>query len=70
MEGIWLNHILLSLAFLFKVEFTAGSKILDLGTGGGLPGIPLSIVRTDVTFVLLDSIRKKTKAVEEHGSFT
>lgn len=63
-DGIWLNHILLSLAFLFKVEFTAGSKILDLGTGGGLPGIPLSIVRNDVTFVLLDSIQKKTKAVE------
>ena len=64
-EGVWLNHILLSLAFLFKVEFAAGSKVLDLGTGGGLPGIPLSIVRTDVIFVLLDSIRKKTKAVED-----
>jgi 16S rRNA (guanine527-N7)-methyltransferase len=63
-EGIWLNHILLSLAFLFKVDFAAGAKVLDLGTGGGLPGIPLSIVRTDATFVLLDSIRKKTKAVE------
>ena len=64
-ESLWLNHILLSLAFLFKVEFTADSKILDLGTGGGLPGIPLSIVQTDATFVLLDSIRKKTKAVED-----
>jgi len=64
-EGIWLNHILLSLSFLFKVEFTPGSKILDLGTGGGLPGIPLGVVRNDVTFVLLDSILKKTRAVED-----
>jgi 16S rRNA (guanine(527)-N(7))-methyltransferase RsmG len=63
-DGIWLNHILLSLSFLFRVEFTPGSKILDLGTGGGLPGIPLGIVRNDITFILLDSIRKKTKAVE------
>ena len=64
-ESLWLNHILLSLSFLFNVEFAAGSKILDLGTGGGLPGIPLSIVRTDVTFILLDSIQKKTKAVQD-----
>ncbi len=63
-EGIWPNHILLSLAFLFKVEFADGVRILDLGTGGGLPGIPLSIIRTNVRFVLLDSIQKKTKAVE------
>ncbi len=62
---IWPNHILLSLAFLFKVEIADGARILDLGTGGGLPGIPLSILRTEVAFVLLDSIHKKTKAVEE-----
>jgi 16S rRNA (guanine527-N7)-methyltransferase len=64
-DGIWSNHILLSVAFLFKVELSAGAKILDLGTGGGLPGIPLSIIRTDVSFVLLDSIKKKIRAVEE-----
>jgi 16S rRNA (guanine527-N7)-methyltransferase len=64
-EGIWPNHILLSLAFLFKVEIADGARILDLGTGGGLPGIPLSILRPEVAFVLLDSIRKKTKAVED-----
>ena len=40
-ESMWLNHIFLSLSFLFKVEFTPGSRVLDLGTGGGLPGIPL-----------------------------
>ncbi len=64
-ESIWSHHILLSIAFLFKVEFTDSAKILDLGTGGGLPGIPLSIIRMNVSFVLLDSIRKKTMAVEE-----
>ncbi len=64
-EGVWVNHIMLSLAFLFKVEFPKGSRVLDLGTGGGLPGIPLSILRNDVSFVLLDSITKKIKAVEE-----
>ena len=63
--GVWSNHILLSIAFLFRVDFSGGSRVLDLGTGGGLPGIPLSIIRPDIDFVLLDSINKKTRAVEE-----
>jgi 16S rRNA (guanine527-N7)-methyltransferase len=64
-ENIWRNHILMSLVFLFRIEFPRGAKILDLGTGGGLPGIPLSIMRRDIEFVLVDSIRKKTTAVED-----
>jgi 16S rRNA (guanine527-N7)-methyltransferase len=64
-ENIWRNHILISLAFLFRIEFPSGAKILDLGTGGGLPGIPLSIIRRDIEFVLVDSIRKKTTAVQD-----
>ncbi|MGA9406347.1 MAG: 16S rRNA (guanine(527)-N(7))-methyltransferase RsmG [Bacteroidota bacterium] len=64
-ENIWLHHIALSVPFLFKVEFAGGARILDLGTGGGLPGIPLSIVRPDTNFVLVDSIQKKTRAVQE-----
>lgn len=64
-ENIWRNHILISLAFLFRIEFPSGAKILDLGTGGGLPGIPLSIMRRDIEFVLVDSIRKKTTAVQD-----
>lgn len=63
--NIWPNHILLSIAFLFKFEFRAGSRVLDLGTGGGLPGIPLSIMLEHVHFVLLDSIQKKVNAVKK-----
>ncbi len=62
-ENIWTNHLLLSIAFLFKIEFAAGTRVLDLGTGGGLPGIPLSILLPGVQFVLLDSIQKKIAAV-------
>lgn len=64
-ENLWRNHILISLVFLFRIEFPSGAKILDLGTGGGLPGIPLSIMRRDIEFVLVDSIRKKTTAVQD-----
>jgi 16S rRNA (guanine527-N7)-methyltransferase len=63
-ENIWPNHLLLSIAFLFKIELRSGARILDLGTGGGLPGIPLSILLADVDFVLLDSIQKKVAAVK------
>jgi 16S rRNA (guanine527-N7)-methyltransferase len=62
-ENIWFSHILHSLTPLFYVSIPEGVKVLDLGTGGGLPGIPLAIVRKDLRFTLLDSIRKKTAAV-------
>ncbi|HTR82233.1 MAG TPA: 16S rRNA (guanine(527)-N(7))-methyltransferase RsmG [Bacteroidota bacterium] len=64
-ENIWVNHILLSLAFLIQVDFPSGFRVLDLGTGGGLPGIPLGIMLPEVNFVLLDSINKKVRAVQE-----
>ena len=64
-ENLWRNHILVSLVLLFKIEFSSGARILDLGTGGGLPGIPLAIIRRDIEFVLVDSIRKKTTAVQD-----
>ena len=63
-EQIWMNHILLSLSFCFQFDFLKKSRVLDLGTGGGLPGIPLSILYPSIDFFLVDSIRKKTKAVE------
>jgi 16S rRNA (guanine527-N7)-methyltransferase len=63
-EQIWVNHILLSLSFGFQFHFPEGSRILDIGTGGGLPGIPLSILYPNTEFFLVDSIRKKTNAVD------
>lgn len=62
-ENIWKGHIALSLSMLFKIRFLPGMHILDLGTGGGLPGIPLSIMHPDCTFVLMDSTQKKVNAV-------
>jgi 16S rRNA (guanine527-N7)-methyltransferase len=64
-ENIWYSHVLHSLSILFYVELTPGFKVLDLGTGGGFPGIPLAIARPDIEFVLLDSIKKKTGAVQD-----
>lgn len=61
----WFSHILHSVSILFFIDIPNGSRILDLGTGGGLPGIPISIVRPDLKITLLDSIRKKTFALTD-----
>jgi len=57
------RHVLHSLAIAKLIHFTPGSKILDVGTGGGFPGIPLAILLPDVQFMLVDSIGKKIKVV-------
>lgn len=59
-DNLYLHHILHSLAIERFITFKDGSHILDLGTGGGLPGIPLAILFPNCTFTLIDSIRKKT----------
>ena len=64
-DNIWLSHILHSLSPLFLIEIPAACKVLDLGSGGGLPGIPLSIVRPDLQFTHVDSIKKKTAALTD-----
>ena len=64
-SNVWYSHILHSISPLFFVEIQQNSKLLDLGTGGGLPGIPIAIVRSDLKITLLDSIKKKTAAVQD-----
>ena len=64
-ENVWFAHMLHSVSPWFFVELGPGLRILDLGTGGGLPGIPLAILRQDLRLTLLDSIRKKTDAVRQ-----
>ncbi len=59
------RHFLHSLAIAKFIGFKAGTKILDIGTGGGFPGIPLAIMFPDVSFFLSDSIAKKIKVVNE-----
>ncbi|MDR0832919.1 MAG: 16S rRNA (guanine(527)-N(7))-methyltransferase RsmG [Candidatus Symbiothrix sp.] len=63
-EHLYEKHILHSLGIAQVIRFTAGSKVLDVGTGGGFPGIPLAILFPEVQFVLLDSIGKKVKVAE------
>jgi 16S rRNA (guanine527-N7)-methyltransferase len=64
-ENLYINHILHSLAIAKIVSFSNGSKILDVGTGGGFPGIPLAILFPSVNFHLVDSIAKKIRVVQE-----
>jgi len=63
-DNLYVNHVLHSLAIAKVVSFLEGSTILDVGTGGGFPGIPLAILYPDVHFHLVDSIGKKIKVVE------
>ena len=64
-ENIYPHHILHSLVIAKKLTFKAGSEICDLGTGGGLPGIPLAILFPEANFTLIDGTRKKITVVNE-----
>ena len=61
---IYTNHILHSMAIAQFTSFSKDTSILDVGTGGGFPGIPLAIMYPDVSFHLIDSIGKKIKVVD------
>lgn len=64
-DFIFEHHILHSLAIAKVISFKKGTRVLDVGTGGGFPGIPLAVFFPDVAFHLVDSIGKKIKVVNE-----
>ncbi|WP_185878116.1 16S rRNA (guanine(527)-N(7))-methyltransferase RsmG [Blattabacterium cuenoti] len=64
-NSFYQNHVLLCLSIAKVLKFFHGSTIMDLGTGGGFPGIPLSIIFPNSKFLLVDSIMKKIKIVEK-----
>ncbi|TFG71842.1 MAG: 16S rRNA (guanine(527)-N(7))-methyltransferase RsmG [Flavobacteriales bacterium] len=64
-EELYLRHVLHSLGIAKIQMFMPGSKVLDVGTGGGFPGIPLAILFPETHFTLVDSIGKKIRVVEE-----
>ena len=64
-DNLYEHHVLHSLAIAQIIDFKEGSKIMDLGTGGGFPGIPLAIMFPDCHFHLVDSIGKKIKVCME-----
>tara|TARA_B110000967_G_scaffold209507_1_gene265987 strand:+ start:6369 stop:6995 length:627 start_codon:yes stop_codon:yes gene_type:complete len=64
-DELYLRHVLHSLGIAKVVQFKPGTKVLDVGTGGGFPGIPLAILFPETKFHLVDSIGKKIKVVDE-----
>ena len=65
MDHFYLHHVLHSLSIAARFEFKPGMEVMDLGAGGGFPGIPLAIFFPEAKFHLVDSINKKLKVVNE-----
>lgn len=64
-DNLYVNHILHSLGIAKFLKFEPGTKVLDFGTGGGFPGVPLAIYFPDVKFHLVDRIGKKLRVVQD-----
>ena len=64
-QNLYINHILHSLGIAKIISFTKGTSIMDVGTGGGFPGIPLAIFFPECEFLLIDRIGKKIKVASE-----
>ena len=65
-ENLYVNHVLHSLGIAKVIQFKKDTRVLDVGTGGGFPGIPLAILFPDAQFFLLDSIGKKITVVKNN----
>ena len=65
MDSFFERHVLHSLGIACMMKFKESTKVLDVGTGGGFPGIPLAILFPETDFYLIDSIGKKIKVVQE-----
>lgn len=63
-DQLYLRHVLHSLSIAKYINFSSGQNVLDIGTGGGFPGIPLAILFPETNFTLIDSIQKKIMVVE------
>jgi 16S rRNA (guanine527-N7)-methyltransferase len=64
-ENVWTYHVLHSISPLFKLEIHQNSTMVDIGTGGGLPGVPIKILRPDLSLLCIDSTGKKINALSQ-----